>query len=286
VIVAAPMWMIGILFLGAAVAGRSIKILGNELPTLRSRFARIALGAVGATALVLGGVVFIVNPLPETDTTPAPDRTITSPTATTPVMTSAPGKPGAITNAPELTNLSPIGTTPAATFTPGRPVTIPNTTPGVATVSPTVTPPAVLADSSGGTEATDKPLRNIQNAGGLCMDVAGPWVIIATCHSEPGYASQNFQKWKVYGDHNIQNANGLCMEASGGWVRMAPCHTEPGYTSQTWTWRGYGDYNIHNAANDLCLSLPYNQPATLVIMVPCHSEPQSTFLRWHWNVLP
>ena len=43
---AATMWVIGILFLGTAAAGRAIRILGNDLPALKSRFARIALALV------------------------------------------------------------------------------------------------------------------------------------------------------------------------------------------------------------------------------------------------
>jgi hypothetical protein len=73
----AIMWIIGILFLGAAVAGQSMKILDNELPALTSGFARITLAIVGAVALVLGAVVYFQlgpRPLvPGGPTTNAPD---------------------------------------------------------------------------------------------------------------------------------------------------------------------------------------------------------------------
>jgi hypothetical protein len=252
------------------VAGRAFKILGNELPTLGSRFARIALAVVGAAALVLGGVVYIVNSSHETDTALAPDRTITSSTERTP----APGGPVTITSE----------RTPATTPVPGRPVAITNTAPGAANVSPTANPPTVTADSSVVEEAAD---RNVQNTNGLCMTLTysgmGAGVVMAPCHPERGYT---LQAWRVYRSYNIQNTNGLCMTLTyngpGAGVVMAPCHPEPGYSFQKWTWRGDGDYNIQNV-NDLCMDLASNAPGTPVSMVPC--QPEHTSQKWHWRVL-
>ena len=236
----ATMWIIGILFLGTAVVGRAIKILGNELPALTDRFARVALAVVGAAALALGGVMYIVNSANEAHRALAPGRTVTSPTEGTPATTLAPGKPVTTTNTPEVPNVSPIEKTPATTFTPGRPVTITNTTPGAVNVSQTANPPTVTADSSVVKEAAaDKPSSNIRNNNGLCMDLAsnelGAQVIMFTCDPKPDHLTQ---KWRAYGDYNIRNNNGLCMDLAsnelGAPVIMFTCDPKPDHLSQKW----------------------------------------------------
>jgi hypothetical protein len=75
---AATLWIIGIVFLAAAVVGQAIKVLSTETPTVASPFSRIALALLGVSALVLGGVVYLGQPLQDSDAALAPTRTATS----------------------------------------------------------------------------------------------------------------------------------------------------------------------------------------------------------------
>lgn len=74
----ATLWIIGILFLGAAVVGQAVKIMGSELPALTNYFTRIALATVGVVAIILGGVVHFAAPetasAPSTESPPTGDR--------------------------------------------------------------------------------------------------------------------------------------------------------------------------------------------------------------------
>lgn len=267
---AATMWVIGILFLGAAAAGRAIKILGNDLPALKSRFARIGLALVGAAALALGAV-YIVNSVHE-PTALVPGGTTASPLVETPATST----PVTITNTPEVTNVAPIEQPPAVVPAPDKPVTIINAMPGATNASSTANPPPVPADSSAVKETT---YGTIQNTNGLCMDLTsdreGAQVLMEPCRG-PGYTPQ---LWKVYHDYTIQNYNSMCMTEAGPMVMVATCYSEPEYVHQKWNWMSNGDFTIRNA-NGLCMDLMSDQPDTRVSVVPC--QPNRASQKWHW----
>lgn len=273
--VAATMWVIGILFLGTAAAGRAMRILGNDLPALKSRFARIALALVGVAALALGAV-YIVNSVHESNRALAPGGITTSPIETTPAT--ATSKPVTTTNTPEITTAAPIERPPAAAPTPGRPVTIINAMPGATNASPAANPPAAPADSSAVKETT---YRTIQNTNHLCMDLTsnleGAQVLMEPCRA--GYAPQ---LWTVYRDHNIQNHNGMCMTEMWLLIIVAPCSSEPEYTQQKWDWMGNGNLTIRNT-NGLCMDLMLNEPDTRVSVTPC--KPDRASQKWRWYML-
>lgn len=99
----ATLWVIGLVCLIGAVVGQAFKIMGNELPALSSRVARVALAAVGALALALGTVTFLADGTGQkgaeaqpTDRRPATGTPTASPTTTTTVETAAPAVPPSI----------------------------------------------------------------------------------------------------------------------------------------------------------------------------------------------
>jgi len=104
----ATIWIIGLLFLGAAVIGQSIKVRDVELPALTNGFARIALAAVGAVALVLGGVVYLRQPVRESGTAlaPAPDKPIAVPNTPEPARESQTVSPLVVK--PPMSDIPPI----------------------------------------------------------------------------------------------------------------------------------------------------------------------------------
>jgi hypothetical protein len=274
---AATMWIIGILFLGTAAAGRTIKILGNDLPALKSRFARSALALVGAAALALGAV-YLVNSVHESNTALEPGGTITSPLTTAPATST----PVTTTNIPEATNVAPIERPPAAAPAPGRPVTIINAMPGATNASSAANPPPAPTDSSA---VKKTPYGTIQNENnGLCMDLASnqeaAQVLMRPCQPE-----HTPQLWTVYRDYSIQNHNDMCMTGTGpmAMVIVTRCYSEPEYAHQKWNWIGNGDLTIRDA-NGLCMDLMPNQPDTRVIAVTC--QPDRASQKWHWYMLP
>ena len=173
----AIMWIIGILFLGAAVVGQSMKILGNELPALTSGFARIMLAFVGAAALVLGAVVHFqlgLRPLvPGGPTTNAPDF---------PGITEPEDRPvhwqGVFRGIQNINGLC---------------MDLPSNELGTRVIIFT------CKTETGPTSQTWKRYGDkIQNINGLCMDLPsnelGTQVIMFTCKTETGPTSQT---WKM-----------------------------------------------------------------------------------------
>jgi hypothetical protein len=130
----AVLWIIGVVCLLAAIVGEALKLAGNELPALESRPVRIAVGVVGAIALLLGLV--LLHASSRASASPAP----------TPSPSVAPGS-----NSPFPAQSG--GPTPAATAT--------------ASATPRATPPATASATS--TAQAPAPPR-VQWSGNLILD--------------------------------------------------------------------------------------------------------------------
>jgi Ricin-type beta-trefoil lectin domain len=241
---------------------------GEAVPSRRRRFlviagaafaVLVALGGVGAAEYLTGDhhrsttIGLPVGPEPtRTDIRPAP--------ATGSASATASGSPSASAHSPT----SGATTRPAATDPAGLPAN-----PMAAPVSPSSDDPAGSAETPAAeTPAAASPAAAlppvpgsaITGPGGLCLDVAGTRVDVATC---TGGATQH---WIIAADGTVQVGGKCAQAASDGSVQLAACGS--GTAAQ---WRAGATRSLVNAATSKCLTDPAGgaKPGQTVDVTAC-----------------